>query len=101
MMRTQTLNLLIAVVLEPDEEGYHAYCPAFKGLHVGGSTEKEALENVKEAISVYLDSLALHGDPLPIGPHLLVNEVSAPEPPPAFMRNITIPWPILQTSGIS
>jgi len=102
MTRTQTLNLLITVVLEPDEDRFRAYCPALKGLHVDGSTEKEALENAREAISVYLDSLALHGDPLPVCSHLMVHEIrEINEPHAEFLRNITVPWPILQTSGIS
>jgi predicted RNase H-like HicB family nuclease len=57
-----TINLLSAVALEPDENGFHAY--------VDGATEREALKNIKEAVPVYLDSLALHGDPLPVGPYL-------------------------------
>lgn len=98
MSKSVTLNLSIAIVLEPDEGGFHAYCPAFKGLHVDGKTEKETLENLREAIFVYLDSLALHGDPLPVGPHLGASELK--EPPPAeFLRSITIPWPALQRSG--
>ena len=102
MTKTQTLNLLITVVLEPDEGGFHAYCPALKGLHVDGSTEKEALENVREALAVYLDSLALHGDPLPVCSHLVVHEMQHSDTPSTeFLRNITVPWPILQTSGIS
>jgi predicted RNase H-like HicB family nuclease len=101
MTRTATLNLSIDVVLEPDEGGFHAYCPALKGLHVDGATEKEAIENVRDAVSVYLDSLALHGDPLPLCTHLTVTEVQRHMEAPELLRSITVPWPILQTSGIS
>ncbi len=55
------------VILEREEEGgYHAFCPALKGCHTQGDTLDETLANVKEAIEVYLESLRLHGDPLPV-----------------------------------
>jgi predicted RNase H-like HicB family nuclease len=39
------------VVLEEGEDGYViASCPAFPGCHSQGKTEKEALENIREAI---------------------------------------------------
>jgi len=50
-------KLGIKVIIEPDEPGFHTYCPAFKGLHTDGMTKEEALENAKEAIMVYLESL--------------------------------------------
>jgi predicted RNase H-like HicB family nuclease len=56
----------IQVVVEPDEEGFHAYCPALKGLHVDGSTESEALRNAREAATAYLESLIKHHDPVPL-----------------------------------
>ena len=57
----------ISVVIEPDEGGFHAYCPALKGLHTCGDTEEEALENAKDAAIAYLQSLIKHGDPIPVG----------------------------------
>lgn len=57
----------IQVVIEPDRVGFHAYCPALKGLHTSGNTEKEALKNAKDAAIAYLKSLIKHGDPIPIG----------------------------------
>lgn len=44
------------VVIEPEEEGgYHVYCPSLKGCHSCGITIEEALENIKEAIALYLE----------------------------------------------
>jgi len=45
------------VVVEYDEEtrSYAAYCPELPGCCSAGDTEEEALENVKEAISLYLE----------------------------------------------
>ena len=61
------LEFRVQVVIEPDGTGFHAYCPALKGLHTSGDTEKEALENAKDATIAYLRSLIKHGDPIPIG----------------------------------
>ncbi len=47
------------VVLEPAEEGgFTAYVPALRGCVSEGETEEEALENVRDAIEVWLDTWA-------------------------------------------
>ena len=44
------------VVLEKAEEGgYVVYVPALPGCVSQGETKEDALENIKEAIEVYLD----------------------------------------------
>lgn len=54
------------VILErEDGGGFHAFVPALRGCHTQGQTEQEALSNVQEAISAYLESLIAHGDPIP------------------------------------
>jgi predicted RNase H-like HicB family nuclease len=46
------------VVLEPQEEGgFTVYVPALPGCVSQGETVEEATENIKEAISLYLESL--------------------------------------------
>lgn len=46
------------VVLEQDETGgFVAYCPTLKGSVSQGETEEEALENIRDAIVTYLQSL--------------------------------------------
>lgn len=57
----------VQIFIEPDESGFHAYCPALKGLHTCGDTPEEALSNAKDAAIAYLRSLIKHGDPIPIG----------------------------------
>lgn len=45
------------VVLEKGTDGYIvAYCPALKGCVTQGRTEAEAIENIKEAIELYLEA---------------------------------------------
>ena len=48
------------VVLEAQEEGgFTVYVPSLPGCVSQGESETEALANIKEAIEVYLESLAL------------------------------------------
>ena len=42
------------VKLKKTEEGFSIWCPGLPGCWSQGSTEKEALENIKDAISEYL-----------------------------------------------
>ena len=44
------------VIIEKDEEegGFVVTCPLLKGCVSQGETEEEALENIKDAISLYL-----------------------------------------------
>ncbi len=42
------------VVLIESEEGYAVSCPALRGCHSQGTTQQEALENIKDAIREWL-----------------------------------------------
>ncbi len=54
------------VLIEPDEDDvYVAEVPALPGCISQGQTREEAVENIKEAIAAYLESLAAHGEPVP------------------------------------
>ena len=46
------------VLLEAEEGGYVVSYPALPGCHSQGDTADDALENIKEAITGCLDSLA-------------------------------------------
>jgi predicted RNase H-like HicB family nuclease len=61
------VKFILSIVVEPDDDGFHAFCPALKGLHVGGETEQEALKNAIDGAMLYLRSLIRHGDPIPVG----------------------------------
>lgn len=48
----------IKVLLEPsDESGYTVYVPSLPGCISEGETIEEALENIQEAIELYLEPL--------------------------------------------
>jgi len=52
------------IVLEKDEDGWIvATCPSLPGCISQGKTEKQALENMKEAIELHIKSLAEDGIP--------------------------------------
>jgi len=54
------------VILErEDDGGYHAFVPALHGCHSQGDTLEEAVENIREAMKAYVDSLSAAGEPLP------------------------------------
>lgn len=46
----------LKIVLEPsDEGGFTAYVPSLPGCISQGETEKEAMQNIKEAVELYLE----------------------------------------------
>lgn len=54
------------VILEREADGgFHASCPALRGCHSQGDTLDEAIDNIREAIEAYLESVAAHGEPIP------------------------------------
>lgn len=65
-MAKKTTIQSFEVVLEPEEEGgYHVFTPALKGCHSYGVTREEALENIAEAITLWLESAKELGIPIP------------------------------------
>jgi len=55
------------VILEPneDEPGYTATVPALPGCLSVGETVEEALENVKDAIRLWIEMARKKGEPVP------------------------------------
>ena len=53
-------------LIEQDEDGmFVAEVPALPGCISEGQTRSEAIDNAKEAIAAYLESLAAHDEPIP------------------------------------
>ncbi|MCA1790602.1 MAG: type II toxin-antitoxin system HicB family antitoxin [Thioalkalivibrio sp.] len=64
------------VLIEQDEDGFFvAEVPALPGCVSQGDTRQEALDNIREAISGYLESLADHQEPVPPSIHEEIVEV--------------------------
>jgi predicted RNase H-like HicB family nuclease len=54
------------VLIEPDEDSvYVAEVPSLPGCISQGQTREQALENIKEAIALYLESLEAHNEAIP------------------------------------
>ena len=55
------------VLIETDEDGvFVAECPNLPGCISQGKTRAEAVGNIKDAISGYLESLRKHDEPVPM-----------------------------------
>jgi len=53
-------------IIEQDEDGiFVAEVPALPGCISQGQTREEAVDNIKEAIAAYLESLKAHNEPVP------------------------------------
>jgi predicted RNase H-like HicB family nuclease len=55
--RSSISSMTYRVVLQQSEEGFAVSCPGLPGCWSQGATEQEALENIKDAIREYLESL--------------------------------------------
>lgn len=62
----ERMNYRYTIIFEREPDGgYHASCPTLKGCHSQGDTLDEATENIREAISAYIESVKAHGEPIP------------------------------------
>ena len=53
----RVMNYVYPVILKQSEEGYAIGCPALPGCWSQGTTEAEAIENIKIAIKEYLEAI--------------------------------------------
>ncbi len=54
------------ILIEQDEDGvFVAKCPSLSGCISQGNTRSEVIENSKDAIKGYIESLRKHGEPVP------------------------------------
>jgi len=69
------------VVIEPDEEAYHAFVPALPGCHTFGVTVDEARANILEAMGLHLEAMLEDGEGIPV------------EREPLFITRLTVSVP--------
>jgi Uncharacterized conserved protein, COG1598 len=67
------------VVIEPDEQGFHACVPALAGCHTFSDTVDEARTNILEALELHLHSMLEDGEPVPV------------EREPVFITRLSVP----------
>ncbi len=56
----------IVIEYDPEDDVYLADCPLIPGCYTDGKTYEEALENIKEAIHLCIESRLAVGDPIPL-----------------------------------
>ncbi len=47
----------VSVVIEKDEHGYYAFCPELEGCQSQGDSFEEVMDNIREAIELYLETM--------------------------------------------
>ena len=58
--------MIFNVTIDQDEDSvWVVECPSIPGCVSQGATREEALENIKEAIALYLESLEAHNEAVP------------------------------------
>jgi predicted RNase H-like HicB family nuclease len=63
MMRYYSFEIVIEK--EPEDAGYFAYSPTIPGCFSNGKTIEQAKRNIREAITLHLESLRAHGETIP------------------------------------
>jgi predicted RNase H-like HicB family nuclease len=66
-------------VIEPDEQGFHAYVPALPGCHTFADTVDEARKKILEALELHLQSMLEDGESVPV------------EREPVFITRLSVP----------
>lgn len=54
------------VSVQPDEDRYYAEAPALPGCHSWGRTYEEAIQNIKEAVELWIDVMRESGEKVPL-----------------------------------
>ena len=67
------------VVIEPDEEVFHAFVPALPGCHTFGMTVDEVRANIVEAMELHIEGMQEDGEPIPV------------EREPLFITRLSVP----------
>lgn len=47
---------MLTYKIEPDDNEFHAWIPELPGCHTHGRTVAEAIENLKDAMNLYLET---------------------------------------------
>ena len=66
LLEVKKLKMKYRIFIEQDEEKmYVAEVPSLPGCISQGKTRNEAIENAKDAIKGYIESLKKHNEPIP------------------------------------
>lgn len=66
------------IILEKEDGGgYHVFCPTLPGCHTQSETIEEGIQNIREAIELYVESLVEDGLSIPIE-DILIKPIEIP-----------------------
>ena len=51
------MHYRVNILLSKDKHGYFVHCPELPGCHSQGDTFEEAMENIREAVELYLETM--------------------------------------------
>ena len=51
------MSYKVSIIIEKDVDGYYAYSPELEGCQSQGDSYEDALNNIKEAIELYLKTV--------------------------------------------
>jgi Uncharacterized conserved protein len=63
------------VIVEQGDTSFGAWVPALPGCVAAGETRHEAIELIREAIEMHIESLRENGEPVP-PPHSFVEKIA-------------------------
>ena len=55
----------VSVIIEKDKDGYFAFCPELPGCYTQGDSFEEALENITDAVKLYIEDMIESGEEIP------------------------------------
>jgi antitoxin HicB len=65
MGRMKSREATYSLVVEEQAGGYLAHFPTLPGRNTWGQTYEAAVRNARKALTVYLETLTVNGDPIP------------------------------------
>ena len=65
----------VAAICPEHEGGFSAFAVHIPGVISEGESEEEAVQNIREAFGLMLESCRSHGEPLPYSPRSIVESV--------------------------
>jgi predicted RNase H-like HicB family nuclease len=68
-------RFLFPVLIEKDEEGYFASCPALQGCYTQGDSYEEVLQNIQDVILLHIQDRIANGEEVPKLSHMSLTTV--------------------------
>jgi predicted RNase H-like HicB family nuclease len=59
LIKGESVNNKVRVVIEKDENGYYAFAPELEGCQTQGDTFEEVFANIQKAIDLYLETIGM------------------------------------------